>query len=76
MRQRARNRLKTLLFTLIRVVKFKVAVPEGGIWLKMSGVPGILQTPMVLGEEEKGSALPLIVRRTSPSDLRPCENVY
>ncbi|KAJ7896659.1 cytochrome P450 [Mycena olivaceomarginata] len=66
-------------FSLVEHVSetlLSAAVPEGGIQLKMSGVPGILQTLMVLGEEEKGSALPLIVRRTSPSDLRPCENVY
>ncbi|KAJ7302399.1 cytochrome P450 [Mycena albidolilacea] len=55
-------RVKALLFTLIRAFEFEAAVPKGGIRPKMSGVSGILQTPVVLGEEEKGSTLPLIVR--------------
>ncbi|KAJ7867100.1 cytochrome P450 [Mycena olivaceomarginata] len=54
--------LKALLFTLICAFEFEAAMPKGGIRPKMSGVTGILQTPVVLGEEEKGSTLPLIVR--------------
>jgi hypothetical protein len=53
------NRLKALLFTLICAFEFEAVVPKGGIGPKMSGIS---QKPVVLGEEEKGSALPLIIR--------------
>ncbi|KAJ7896696.1 cytochrome P450 [Mycena olivaceomarginata] len=55
-------KLKALLFTLICAFEFEAAMLKGGIRPRMSGVTGILQPPVVLGEEEKGSTLPLIVR--------------
>ncbi|KAJ6517590.1 cytochrome P450 [Mycena vulgaris] len=50
--------LKALLFTLIRAFEFEPAVPKGGIVRSTS----FLTQPMVLGDKETGSALPLIVK--------------
>ncbi|KAJ7088775.1 cytochrome P450 [Mycena belliarum] len=50
--------MKTLLFTLLRALEFEPAVPKGGI----AGSSSLLQRPVVVGEPENGSQLPLIVK--------------
>jgi len=53
--------MKCLLFTLIRSFEFKLAVPEDSIMTKFA----IVQRPIVKGEEEYGSQLPLFVKAYS-----------
>ncbi|KAJ7039575.1 cytochrome P450 [Mycena alexandri] len=52
---------KALLFTLIRAFEFEMAVPKGGIGRS----PTPLQRPVVLGDKEKTSQMPLIVKQVS-----------
>ena len=51
--------MKALLFTLIRSFEFSLAVPAEDIEKRS----GIVMRPYVKGEYEKGSQLPLIVKR-------------
>ncbi|KAJ7088755.1 cytochrome P450 [Mycena belliarum] len=50
--------MKALLFTLIRAFEFEPAVQKG----KIAPSASLLQRPVVVGEPEKGSQLPLIVK--------------
>ncbi|KAJ7095055.1 cytochrome P450 [Mycena epipterygia] len=50
--------LKALLFTLVRAFEFEPAVPKGGIGCNSSG----LQSPVVVGEREKGTGLPMLLK--------------
>ncbi|KAJ7496540.1 cytochrome P450 [Mycena latifolia] len=51
--------MKALLFTLVRAFEFELAVPVEDIGKRSS----IVQRPMVRSEPDKGSQLPLLVRR-------------
>lgn len=53
------DRLKALLFTLIRAFEVHPAVPKGNI---VPFAAGLLQRPAVLAEMGKGSGLPLILK--------------
>ncbi|KAJ7624214.1 cytochrome P450, partial [Mycena polygramma] len=50
---------KALLFTLIRAFEFEPAVPAGGIVPTSAG----LQSPIILAAPEKGTSLPLRLKR-------------
>jgi hypothetical protein len=50
--------MKALLFTLIRAFEFEPVVQKGGI----ARTATTMQRPIVVGEMEKGSQLPLIVK--------------
>lgn len=52
------NRMKSLLFALVRAFEFEPAVPTGGIAFSLTPV----MRPRVLAEPEGGNQLPLIVR--------------
>ncbi|CCM00981.1 uncharacterized protein FIBRA_03029 [Fibroporia radiculosa] len=51
--------MKALIFSLIRAFEFQPAVPYEAITRKLA----IVQRPYVRGEMEKGSQLPLLIRR-------------
>ena len=53
------DRIKALLFILLRAFEFEPAEPKGGIRPSAT----LLQRPTVVAEPEKGSSLPLIVKR-------------
>lgn len=53
------SRMKALLFTLIRSLEFTPAVPYEDIQKRSS----VIMRPYVRSEPDKGSQLPLIVRR-------------
>ncbi|KAJ6600470.1 cytochrome P450 [Mycena vulgaris] len=50
--------LKALLFTLVRAFEYEPAFPKGGIGCTSSG----LQSPVVVGEREKGTVLPMLLK--------------
>jgi hypothetical protein len=52
------DRMKSLLFALVRAFEFEPAVPTGGITFSLTPV----MRPRVLAEPEGGNQLPLIVR--------------
>ncbi|KAJ7913768.1 cytochrome P450 [Mycena leptocephala] len=49
---------KALLFTLVRAFEFEPAFPKGGIGCTSSD----LQLPVVVGEREKGTGLPMLLK--------------
>ncbi|KAJ6467803.1 cytochrome P450 [Mycena sanguinolenta] len=49
---------KVLLFVLIRAFEFERAVSDGEVWRSS----GVLQSPFVYNEREKGSQMPLLVK--------------
>ncbi|KAF7340380.1 hypothetical protein MVEN_01957500 [Mycena venus] len=49
---------KALLFTLVRGFEFEPAVPKGGIGCTSIG----LQSPVAVGEREKGTGLPILLK--------------
>ncbi|KAH9919442.1 cytochrome P450 [Epithele typhae] len=51
--------MKALLFALIRAFEFELAVPAESIQKKSA----IVQRPIIQGEPEKGSQMPMIIRR-------------
>jgi hypothetical protein len=53
--------MKCLLFALIRAFEFTLAVPEESIMKKS----GIVQRPIVTGEEAYGAQLPLFIKAYS-----------
>ncbi|KAJ3557679.1 hypothetical protein NM688_g1343 [Phlebia brevispora] len=50
--------MKALLFTLLRAFEFDMAVPASSFIKRTS----LTQRPMILGEEEKGNQMPLMVK--------------
>jgi hypothetical protein len=53
--------MKRLLFALIRAFEFTLAVPEESIMKKS----GIVQRPIVKGEESYGARMPLFIKAYS-----------
>ena len=51
--------MKALLFTLIRNFEFELAVPSEDVEKKSS----VVQRPMIRSARDKGSHMPLLVRR-------------
>ena len=49
--------MKALLFTLLRTFEFDMALPASSFIKRTS----LTQRPLVLGEEEKGNQMPLMV---------------
>ena len=54
-----RDRMKALLFTLLRAFEFELAVPVADIQKKSA----IVQRPILRTAPEKGSQMPMIIRR-------------
>lgn len=53
------DRLKALLFTLVRAFEFELAVPVKDIVKRSSG---LVQRPILLTDPDGGNQMPLIVR--------------
>lgn len=51
--------MKALVFTLVRAFEFELAVPASEIIKKAA----VVQRPLVKSEKEKGSQLPLLLKR-------------
>lgn len=52
------SRMKCLIFALIKTFEFSLAVPKESVKQKI----GIVQRPIIAGEEEKGVQLPLVLK--------------
>lgn len=53
------HRMKALIFTLVRAFEFELAVPASEITKKAT----VVQRPYIKSEIEKGSQMPLLVKR-------------
>lgn len=54
--------MKALVFTLVRAFEFELAVPASEITKKAV----VVQRPYIKSEMEKGSQMPLLVKRYRP----------
>lgn len=50
--------MKCLIFALIKTFEFSLAVPKESVKQKI----GIVQRPIIAGEEEKGVQLPMVLK--------------
>ena len=55
----ATNRMKAIIYTLVRAFEFELAVPVADIQKKSA----IVQRPILRTAPEKGSQMPMIIRR-------------